>query len=138
MSLGFAEQKEPLPAIGKAVGLDMSLGIARVVTSDGTAWSARETDTSETKRLLRQTARAKRGSRNRAKLVRRLNNCVDRERTRDYNEAHRFTSQIVRDYDFIAIEDLDIKEMTRSAKGTVEAPGQNVALTADLNRRALA
>ena len=138
VSLGFAEEKEPLPTSGKAVGLDMRLGIARVVTSDGTAWPARESDTSETKRLLPQIARAKRGSTNRAKLVRRLNNCVDRERTRDYNEAHRFTSQIVRDYDFIAIEDLDIKEMTRSAKGTVEAPGQNVALTADLNRRTLA
>lgn len=138
VSLGFAEQKEPLPATGRAVGLDMRLGIARVVTSDGAAWPARETDVAATRRLHRKLARAKRGSRNRAKAVRALSNLGDRERIRDYNQVHRFTSQIVRDHDFIAIEDLDIKEMTRSARGTVDAPGENIALTAYLNRRALA
>lgn len=137
VSLGFAVQKEPLPATGRAVGLDMRYGIARVVTSDGAAWHAREVDTSGPRRLLRKIARAKRGSRNRAKLLRSLNGCGDRERIRDYNEVHRFTSQIVRDYDFIAIEDLDIRAMTHTARGTVDAPGENVALTAHLNRRAL-
>ena len=37
-------------------------------------------------------------------------------------------------YDFIAIEDLEIKNMTKSAKGTLEEPGKNVAQKRGLNR----
>ncbi len=137
VSLGFKEEKEPLGVTGKSIGLDMRLGIARVVTSDGQAWRTRLVDPARDKRLQRQIARAKRGSRNRAKLVRTLNNLAAREQIRDYNSVHRFTSLIISNYDFIAIEDLDIREMTRSPRGTKEAPGENIALAAGLNRRAL-
>jgi transposase len=37
-------------------------------------------------------------------------------------------------YDLIAVEDLKIANMTRSAKGTIEKPGVNVAQKAGLNR----
>ena len=137
VSLGFKEEKEPLGVTGKAIGLDMCLGIARVVTSDGQAWPARLVDLARVKRLHRQIAKVKRGSKNRAKLVRTLNNHATREQSRDYNSVHRFTSQIISNYDFIAIEGLDIREMNRSARGTKEAPGENIALAAELNRRAL-
>ena len=50
------------------------------------------------------------------------------------NEIHRITSKLVGDNDFIAIEDYDIRAMTRSGRGTVEFPGTNVRLTAQLNR----
>jgi len=40
----------------------------------------------------------------------------------------------VRDFDLIAIEDLRVTNMTRSAAGTVACPGQNVAAKAGLNR----
>ena len=138
VSLGYWEVREPLEKTGKAVGLDMRLGIARVVASDGRAWRAREFDVPQMKRLHRKMNRAKRGSKSRAKVVRQLNNFTDRARIRDLNECHRFTSQFVREHDFIAIEDLNIRDITRSARGTRDAPGENIALTADLNRRALA
>jgi len=38
----------------------------------------------------------------------------------------------------IAVEDLKIRNMTRSAKGTLEAPGRNVRQKAGLNRGILA
>ena len=41
---------------------------------------------------------------------------------------------MVRRFGFIAIEDLQIKNLSASAKGTVEEPGQNVAQKAGLNR----
>jgi putative transposase len=43
----------------------------------------------------------------------------------------------VRNYDLIALEDLKIKNMTRSAKGTVENPGKNVKAKSGLNRSIL-
>ncbi|EQD53621.1 DNA (cytosine-5-)-methyltransferase, partial [mine drainage metagenome] len=48
------------------------------------------------------------------------------------------TTQMVRDYDVIVVEDLRIANMTRSAKGTVEKPGTNVAAKSGLNRAILA
>ena len=44
---------------------------------------------------------------------------------------------IVREYDFIAVEDLKIGNMVRSAAGTIEEPGSNVAAKSGLNRSIL-
>jgi putative transposase len=41
---------------------------------------------------------------------------------------------LVRDFDLIAIEDLAVKNMVRSAKGTTAARGVNVAAKRGLNR----
>jgi len=43
-------------------------------------------------------------------------------------------SQLVQDYDLIAHEDLRIGNMSRSASGTVEAPGTNVKQKSGLNK----
>ena len=53
------------------------------------------------------------------------------------NECHRITTALVGHYGVIAIEDLPISNMTRSARGTVEEPGQNVAAKSGLNRSEL-
>jgi len=41
-------------------------------------------------------------------------------------------------FDVIRIEDLQIRNMTRSARGSLAVPGRNVAAKADLNRSILA
>ncbi|MHB8343197.1 MAG: RNA-guided endonuclease InsQ/TnpB family protein [Ferrimicrobium sp.] len=43
----------------------------------------------------------------------------------------------MRNYDLIAIEDLKVKNMTRSAKGTIGNPGKNVEAKSGLNRSIL-
>ena len=53
---------------------------------------------------------------------------------RNRNECHRITTEFVRNHDFIAVEDLRIDDMTRSARGTAERPGRNVAVKSRLNR----
>lgn len=58
----------------------------------------------------------------------------DRETVRDRNDLHRWTSKVVRAHDGIAVEDLQIKNMTKSAKGTQEEPSKNVAQKRGLNR----
>lgn len=47
---------------------------------------------------------------------------------------HKATTHLVRTHDFIAMESLTLTNMMRSAKGTAETPGKNVAQKAGLNR----
>ena len=44
------------------------------------------------------------------------------------------TTALVHDFDLIAVEDLAVKSMVGSARGTLEAPGVNVAQKRGLNR----
>lgn len=44
------------------------------------------------------------------------------------------TTQLVADYDYLAVEKLNVKNMTRSATGTLEKPSKNVAQKRGLNR----
>ena len=53
------------------------------------------------------------------------------------NWAHHITSEIVAKHGFIAVEGLQIKNMTKSAKGTADEPGKNVAQKTGLNRSIL-
>lgn len=48
--------------------------------------------------------------------------------------AHKVTTRIVRECDLIAIEDLKLRNMTRSAKGTKVKPGSKVKQKSGLNR----
>ncbi len=51
--------------------------------------------------------------------------------------AHKAALTLVRSYDMIVHEDLRIANMTRSASGTIEQPGRNVAAKSGLNRSVL-
>ena len=65
---------------------------------------------------------------------------VERKRIKTLQAAeHRITTEIVRNHGLIAVEDTDtaISNMTRSAKGTTESPGKNVAQKRGLNRSIL-
>ena len=88
--------------------------------------------------LQRRISRCKRGSRNQRKLYRQLARLRRRQAVRNRNECHRITTGIIRQFDRIAVEKLTITNMTRSASGTVEEPGKNVAAKSGLNREILA
>lgn len=53
------------------------------------------------------------------------------------SSQHVMTKRIVTQYAEIALEDLKVKNMTRSAKGTTENPGRNVKAKSGLNRAVL-
>ena len=48
------------------------------------------------------------------------------------------TTHIVNNYDFISVEKLKTKNLTKSSKGTIENPGKNVRQKSGLNRNILA
>ena len=85
----------------------------------------------------RALSRKQRGSRRRAKQRERLARAhlkVARAR-RDY--LHKLSRKLAQRYMFIAVEDLPVAAMTRSARGTVEKPGRRVRQKAGLNRSIL-
>ena len=132
VALTYEVEQAVLPANIGAVGVDMGVS-DRMGLSSGEAVSRRKRDTSIEKKQKRLSA-CKKGSRERRKRALTLANAHYRERVRNRNECHRITTDLVKRYGTIAIEDLQVQNMTRSAKGTVESPGTKVAQKRGLNR----
>ena len=59
-------------------------------------------------------------------------NARQARRRGDWN--HKLTTDLAQNHGLVAVENLRVKSMSRSAKGTVEQPGRNVKQKAGLNR----
>ena len=90
------------------------------------------------RRLQRRLARARKGSHRRARVKTAIAKLRAREGDRRKDWAEQTSTGLARRFDVIRIEDLRIRNMTRSAKGTVAQPGRNVRQKAGLNRGILA
>jgi len=134
--VAFAHIPEPLsgPGTGEVAGIDRGVRVTLAV-SDGTMFQAPAPR--PVARLQRKLSRAKRGSNRRRKLQRQLARAHARNADARRDWAEKTSTIIARRYDLIRIEDLNIRGMTRSAKGTADAPGQNVRQKAGLNRAIL-
>ena len=53
------------------------------------------------------------------------------------NECHRITTDLVRRFGLIVLENLPVRNMVRTAKGSAEEPGKNMPATRRLNREIL-
>jgi putative transposase len=122
-----------------AVGIDVGVSTA-IAQSDGVMVPPPHPGKRAAKairRAQRALARAKRGSKRRSKtrarLARALRTIADTRR----GWAHKQAARLTRSYAMIGAEDLAIVNMTRSAKGTLEESGRNVAAKAGLNRAIL-
>jgi putative transposase len=139
--LAFAAIPEPIPApaTGEVVGVDR--GVAAAVTlSTGEMTSPAGLRPNEAERLLRlqrRLARAQRGSNRRADLRLQVARLKAREADRRKDWIEKTSTDIARRFDLIRVEDLNVKGMTRSARGTLAAPGRNVRQKAGLNRAIL-
>jgi putative transposase len=131
-----ADIPEPVagPGDGSTVGVDCGVTVT-LACSDGTAHQAPLPRS--TKRLQRKLARANRGSKRRAKVKARLARLQARNRDTRKDFVEKTSTTIARTYDTICIENLQVRQMTRSARGTAEKPGRNVAAKAGLNRSIL-
>lgn len=90
------------------------------------------------KRWQRRAARRVKGSKNRAKAQLRVARCSQYAADVRKNLAHQASRALVNsDALLFVFESLKVKSMTRSAKGTVDEPGQRVAQKKGLNRAIL-
>jgi transposase len=86
------------------------------------------------RRLERKLARARRGSNRRGHVRLALARLRARQTDRRKDWAEKSSTDLARRFDIVRVENLNIRGMTRSARGTAGAPGQNVRQKAGLNR----
>ena len=120
----------PGPSTGEVVGIDRGVTVT-LALSDGHTYQA-PADRDVT-RLQRRLARAKGGSKRRAKVKARLARVHARNADARRDWAEKASTEIARGYDLIRLEDLDVGSMTRSGRGTLARPGRRVAQKAGLN-----
>jgi putative transposase len=128
------------PGNGEVVGVDRGVAVS-VALSTGELVKAPGLRPGERRRLRlleRRLARAKLGSkrRRRTKLTIARLRAKEAERRRDWTE--KVSTDLARRFDLICVEDLDVRAMSRSAKGTLQRPGRNVRQKTALNRGILA
>jgi len=88
-------------------------------------------------RLQRRLARQKKFSKNWRKTVRRIVKLHQKIARVRCDFLHKLSGEISKNHAMVVLEDLRIRNMTRSAKGTAENPGRNVRAKAGLNRAIL-
>ena len=136
--VAFAAVPDPVPApgTGEVVGIDRGVAVSAALSTGELlhcpALTGRERI--RLRRLQRRLARAKRGSNRRGRVRHAIARLRARETDRRKDWAEKVSTDIARRFDVIRVEDLQVKNMTRSAKGTLESPGRNVGAKAGLNR----
>jgi putative transposase len=133
------EVEEPVTQATGSMGIDV--GIARFATfSDGrhlASLNSFRKHEARLRRYQRSMSRKVKFSQNWRKAkakVQRLHARIGNIR-RDY--LHKATTAISQNHAIVCIEDLQVRNMSRSAAGTVEQPGKNVAAKSGLNKSIL-
>jgi putative transposase len=136
--IAFAVQPGPItgPGTKAVVGVDRGVAV-RAALSTGELLNAPLLSSGRQRRLgllQRRLARSQRGSgrRNALRLAIARLRATEADARKDWCE--KVSTDLARRFDIIRVEDLPIKGMTQSAKGTVVRPGRNVAAKAGLNR----
>jgi putative transposase len=130
----------PAPGNGEVVGVDRGVSVSAAL-STGELLSVAGLHAPERRRLRlleRRKARQSKGSRRRERTRRAIARLKAREADRRRDWTEKLSTDLARRFDLIYIEDLDVRAMTRSAKGTLRQPGRGVQQKARLNRGILA
>ena len=126
----------PGPGTGEVVGVDRGVAVSAAL-STGELLHCLGLSPREARRLRsaeRRSAKARRGSSRRRVAKATVARLKAREADRRKDWAEKTSTGLARRFDVIRVEDLEIKNMMRSARGTKDAPGTNVAAKAGLNR----
>jgi putative transposase len=136
--LAFAAVPEPVtaPGNGQTVGIDRGVAVSAALSTGELLSTPCLTRTERTRirRLERKLARATRGSNRRTRVKLAIARLRARETDRRKDWAEKASTDIARRFDLIRVEDLKIRNMTHSARGTAANPGRNVRAKSGLNR----
>lgn len=140
--VAFAAIPDPIegPGTGEAVGIDRGVAITAAL-SDGRTLNCPKPTAKEqalVRKHQRRASRAPKDSEQRQTEYAKVAKLKAREASRRKDWVEKTSTMLAKSYDVIRFEKLNIKNMTASAKGTVEQPGRNVRQKAGLNRAILA
>ena len=133
------EVANPIPKATSAIGVD--LGVARFATfSDGTfveplsSFKRHEARLARAQRRLSRKVKFSSNWRKAKAKVQRIHARIANAR-RDF--LHKTTTALSQNHALVIVEDLQVKNMSRSAKGTRAQPGKHVRAKSGLNRSIL-
>jgi putative transposase len=133
------EVEQPVHPSTSIIGIDV--GIAKFATlSDGTIFEPVNSFKKHQQRLARyqrSMSRKKKFSSNWKKAKLKINKLHTRIANVRKDYLHKTTTTISQNHAIVCIEDLKIKNMSKSANGTIEKPGRNVRAKSGLNRSIL-
>ena len=133
------EVADRVPVATTAVGIDV--GVARFATmSDGSYLAPVASFKRHEVRLARyqrRMARKVKGSRNWHKAKGRVQRLHARIANVRQDFLHKASSKIAQSHALVVVEDLQVKNLSASAKGSDELPGRNVRAKAGLNKAIL-
>ncbi len=134
-------QHRPSPAQQRAgaVGVDVGLHHLAALSTGEIIDNPRHLHRARTRllkaqRALSRTAKGSHRRRKAAAYVARLHHRVAEQRA---SHLHALTKRLATRHALVAIEDLNVAGMTRSARGTLDQPGRHVKAKARLNRAIL-
>ena len=128
--VAFAVIPDPIdaPGTGEVIGIDGGVTITAAL-SDGRKLNCPQLTVKERAQIRkhqRRAARAPKGSPEKTAEYAKAARLKAREANRRKDWCEKTSTMLARTYDVVRFERLNIKNMTASAKGTVEKPGKNV------------
>jgi putative transposase len=133
------EIAEPDPTNLPSVGIDRGIAVFAAL-SDGRKvepLSAFKTIQDKLARIQRRLARKTKFSANWRKQKTKITRLHRKAANARKDYLHKLSTGIAKSHGVVKIEKLQVKNMVRSAKGTVETPGKNVKAKSGLNRSIL-
>jgi transposase len=128
------------PGNGQAVGVDRGIAVSAALSTGEllTVAGLRPAERHRLRRLQRRKARQRKGSRRRERTKLAIARLKAREADRRRDWIEKTSTDLARRFDLICVEDLDVRAMTRTSRGTVQRPGRGVRQQAGRNRGILA
>ena len=133
------EQAEPAPSALPLVGIDRGVDVFAAL-SDGVFCDGPNVGRQAAKSLARAQralVRKQRGSNNRLKARRKVERLHARIRRARLDFLHKASTAVAKSHGTVVLEKLQVKNMTASARGTLDEPGRRVRQKAGLNRSIL-
>ncbi len=121
-------------------GIDIGVGIENfIATSSGEFHQGCDTRKYEEKKkhIQRVLSRKVKGSKNFFKTVALLSKACRKIVNVRKDHNHKLSTILSKNHAVIYMENLKLKNMTKSARGSIEEPGKNVKVKSGLNRRTL-
>ena len=139
--IAFAAIPDPIPApgTGDVVGIDRGVTVSAALSTGQMLCVPRLGPRRQRRlrRLQRKLARGRPGSNRRRQVKATIARLRARESDVRKDWAEKLSTDLARSFDVIRVEDLRVTSMTRSARGTPDAPGRNVSQKSGLNREIL-
>lgn len=133
------EVEIPVPTATSSVGIDV--GIARFATFSDSSFAAPlssfKRHEARLARYQRRMSRKKKFSANWKKVKAKITKCHSQIAYARKDYLHQLTSTISQSHALVCVEDLQIKNMSKSASGTQASPGKKVAAKSGLNKSIL-